>query len=173
MEHRPCQMDLRKQGFFFTRKVATRGVNLNLRVDAIGYFRMVKTIRSIGRHPGSMGQRWAGGEWIRTIHGAPLKRCQAKIVCLVLGSSDPNYRTKQMASGDAQDPWVTGQQIGTQSLKRLIVTSREENVRRWDINCRMIREIVTERIWQMSLIVQWRKPKKITQDTGSSKPPYA
>ncbi len=47
-----------------------------------------------------------------------LKRCQAKIVCLVLGSSDPNYRTKQMASGDARDPWVTGQQIGTQSLKR-------------------------------------------------------
>jgi hypothetical protein len=31
--------------------------------------------------------------------------------------SDPNYRTKQMVSGDAQDPWVTGQQIGTQSLK--------------------------------------------------------
>ena len=29
----------------------------------------------------------------------------------------PNYRTKQMASGDARDPWVTGQQIGTQSLK--------------------------------------------------------
>jgi len=25
-----------------------------------------------------------------------LKRCQAKIVCLVLGSSDPNYRTTQM-----------------------------------------------------------------------------
>ena len=32
-------------------------------------------------------------------------------------TSGPNYRTKQMVSGDAQDPWVTGQQIGTQSLK--------------------------------------------------------
>ena len=32
--------------------------------------------------------------------------------------SDPNYRSKQMASGDAQDPWVKGQQIGTQSLKK-------------------------------------------------------
>ena len=31
-----------------------------------------------------------------------LKRCQAKIVCLVLGSSDPNYRTKQMEVGDAR-----------------------------------------------------------------------
>jgi hypothetical protein len=31
--------------------------------------------------------------------------------------SDPNYRTKQMASCDSRDPWVTGQQIGTQSLK--------------------------------------------------------
>ncbi len=70
----------------------------------------------IGRHPGSMGQRWAGGEWIWTIDGAPLKRCQAKIVCLVLGSSDPNYRTKQMEVGDAH-PSVMSQQIGTQSLK--------------------------------------------------------
>ena len=33
---------------------------------------------------------------------ATLKRCQAKIVCLVLGSSDPNYRTKQMEVGDAR-----------------------------------------------------------------------
>ena len=33
-------------------------------------------------------------------------------------TSGTNYRTKQMASGDARDPWVTGQQIGTQSLKR-------------------------------------------------------
>jgi hypothetical protein len=50
-------MDLRKQGFFFARKAATRGVNLNLRVDAIGRFRMVKkTMSSIGRQPGSMGQ---------------------------------------------------------------------------------------------------------------------
>ena len=30
-------------------------------------------------------------------HEAPLKRCQAKIVCLVLGSFDPNYRTKHMS----------------------------------------------------------------------------
>jgi hypothetical protein len=65
----------------------------------------------------TLGLWWASVEWIRTIDGAPLKRCQAKIVCLVLGSSDPNYRTKQMASGDARDPWVAGQQIGTQSLK--------------------------------------------------------
>ena len=28
--------------FFFARKAAARGVNLNLRVDAIGHFRMVK-----------------------------------------------------------------------------------------------------------------------------------
>jgi len=28
--------------FFFTRKAAAHGVNLNLRVDAIGHFRMVK-----------------------------------------------------------------------------------------------------------------------------------
>ena len=34
-------------------------------------------------------------------------------------TSGPNYRTKQMASGDARDPWVTGQQIGTQSLNSL------------------------------------------------------
>ena len=34
-------------------------------------------------------------------------------------TSGPNYRTKQMASGDARDPWVTSQQIGTQSLKIL------------------------------------------------------
>jgi len=34
--------------------------------------------------------------------GVTLKRCQAKIVCLVLGSSDLNYRTKQMEVGDAQ-----------------------------------------------------------------------
>jgi hypothetical protein len=31
-----------------------------------------------------------------------LKRCQAKIVCLVLGSSDLDYRTKQMMVGDAR-----------------------------------------------------------------------
>jgi hypothetical protein len=31
-----------------------------------------------------------------------LKRCQAKIVCLVLGSSDLDYRTKQMEVGDAR-----------------------------------------------------------------------
>ena len=41
MEHRPCQMNLRKQ-VFFARKAAVRGVNLNLRVDAIGRFQMVK-----------------------------------------------------------------------------------------------------------------------------------
>ena len=41
---------------FFARKVAARGVNLNLRVDMIGHFRMVKkTMSRIGRHPGSMG----------------------------------------------------------------------------------------------------------------------
>ena len=34
-------MDLHKQGFFFARKAAAGGVNLNLRVDAIGHFRMV------------------------------------------------------------------------------------------------------------------------------------
>ena len=33
-------------------------------------------------------------------------------------TSGPNYRTKQMASGDARDLSVTSQQIGTQSLKR-------------------------------------------------------
>jgi len=49
-----------------------------------------------------MGGRWAGGEWARTIDEAPLKRCQVKIVCLVLGSSDPIYRTKQMEVGDAR-----------------------------------------------------------------------
>ncbi len=32
-------------------------------------------------------------------------------------TSGSNYRTKQMASGDARDLWVTSQQIGTQSLK--------------------------------------------------------
>jgi hypothetical protein len=31
-----------------------------------------------------------------------LKRCQVKIVCLVLGSSDPDYRTKQMEVGDTR-----------------------------------------------------------------------
>jgi len=34
-------------------------------------------------------------------------------------TSGPNYRTKQMASGDARDPSVTSQQIGTQSRKVL------------------------------------------------------
>ncbi len=45
-------------------------------------------------------------------------------MCLVLGSSDRNYKTKQMASGDARDPWVMGQQIGTQSLKTCIFLGR-------------------------------------------------
>ena len=36
-------------------------------------------------------------------------------------TSGPNYRTKQMASGDAQDLWVTSQQIGTQSLKESVL----------------------------------------------------
>jgi len=38
-------------------------------------------------------------------------------------TSGPNYRTKQMASGDARDPSVTSQQIGTQSL---VVGSRRK-----------------------------------------------
>jgi len=33
-------------------------------------------------------------------------------------TSGPNYRTKQMASGDARDLSITSQQIGTQSLKK-------------------------------------------------------
>jgi len=41
MEHRPCQLVFTNR-FFFARKAAARGVNLNLRVDAIGHFRMVK-----------------------------------------------------------------------------------------------------------------------------------
>jgi len=88
--------------FFFAGKAIARGVNLKLRVDVNGRFRMVKknTMSQIGRHPGSIGRCWAGREWIRTIDGAPLKRCQVKIVCLVLESSDPNYRTKQMEGGD-------------------------------------------------------------------------
>jgi hypothetical protein len=42
-------------------------------------------------------------------------------------TSGPNYRTKQMASGDARDPWVMGQQIGTQSLKYDMVTTIQIN----------------------------------------------
>ncbi len=56
----------------------------------------------------------AGAPWLARI---ALKRGQAKIVCLVLGSSDPNYRTKQMEVGDALLPQVTSQQMGSQSLK--------------------------------------------------------
>ncbi len=41
----------------------------------------------------------------------------SKDCVLSFRTSGPNYRTKQMASGNEQDPWVTGQQIGTQSLK--------------------------------------------------------
>ena len=61
IEHRPCQMDLRKH-VFFARKVAARGVNLNLRVDTIGRFRMVKNK--------------ARDDVVESahVHGAPLKR---------------------------------------------------------------------------------------------------
>jgi hypothetical protein len=90
--------------FFFARKAAARGVNLNLRVDAIGRFRMVKKKQQV--ELGGTLARWDDGEPAESefeqFHGAPLKRCQAKIVCLVLGSSDPNYRTKQMEVGDAR-----------------------------------------------------------------------
>jgi len=41
-------------------------------------------------------------------------------------TSGPNYRTKQMASGDARDLSVTSQQIGTQSLKELSQIFTEE-----------------------------------------------
>ena len=44
-------------------------------------------------------------------------------MCLVLGSSDLNYETKQMEVGDALLPQVTSQQIGTQSLKVCLHTS--------------------------------------------------
>ena len=67
MEHRPCQMNLRKQ-FFFARKAAARGVNLNLRVEVIGRFGMVKNkARDVeSAH----------------VHGAPLKRTAERIKCV-------------------------------------------------------------------------------------------
>ncbi len=46
-----------------------------------------------------------------------LRVMASKDCVLSCRTSGPNYRTKQMGSGDARDPWVTGQQIGTQSLK--------------------------------------------------------
>jgi hypothetical protein len=67
MEHRPCQMNLRKQ-FFFARKAAARGVNLNLRVDVIGRFGMVK---NKARDVESVH-----------VHGAPLKRTAERIKCV-------------------------------------------------------------------------------------------
>ncbi len=48
----------------------------------------------------------------------PLRVTASEDCVLSFRTSGPNYRTKQMASGDARDPWVTSQQIGTQSLKR-------------------------------------------------------
>ena len=55
-------------GFFFARKAAACGVNLNLRVDAIGRFRMVKNkARDVeSAH----------------VHGAPLKRTAEQINCV-------------------------------------------------------------------------------------------
>ncbi len=47
-----------------------------------------------------------------------LKRCQAKIVCLVLGLDVQSYRTKQMEVPVTHNFPVMSQQIGTQSLKR-------------------------------------------------------
>ena len=49
-------------------------------------------------------------------------------------TSGPNYRTKQMASGDARDPWVTGQQIGTQSLKKVLEKFSEVGLQK-SLNC--------------------------------------
>ncbi len=48
-----------------------------------------------------------------------LRVMASKDCVLSFRTSGPNqkYRTKQMASGDARDPWVAGQQIGTKSLK--------------------------------------------------------
>ena len=46
-----------------------------------------------------------------------LREMASKDCVLSFRTSGPNYRTKQMASGDARDLSVTSQQIGTQSLK--------------------------------------------------------
>ena len=52
-------MDLHKH-VFFARKVAARGVNLNLRVDAIGRFRMVKKKQRVKL--GGTPAQWDDGE---------------------------------------------------------------------------------------------------------------
>ena len=67
MEHRPCQMNICKQ-VFFARKAAARGVNLNLRVDVIGRFRLVKNK--------------AKEVESAHVHGAPLKRTAERIKCV-------------------------------------------------------------------------------------------
>jgi hypothetical protein len=54
--------------FFFARKAAARGVNLNLRVDVIGRFRMVK--------------KKAKEVESAHVHGAPLKRTAERIKCV-------------------------------------------------------------------------------------------
>ena len=90
MGHRPCQINLQKQGFL-VRKAKGCGVNLNLRVDAISCFQTVKT-----------NAREVDLESAR-VNGAPLKEMTAsgekEKVCFSLGHDffTPIHSTKEQS----------------------------------------------------------------------------